>query len=91
MRCKDLANGQVRGERDAQKDLASGHYIQVGYGLPFPWTSEVDQCLRGYGIELRNIGSDVFVNGQDVVTGYEMSYYQSYNAVSSVLSVMKIK
>jgi hypothetical protein len=80
---KDLANGQVLGERDAQKDLASGHYIQLGYGLPFPWTSEFDQCLRGYGIELRNIGSDVFVNGHDVATGYEMSYYQSYNAVSS--------
>jgi hypothetical protein len=73
----------VRGERDARKDLASGHYIQLGYGLPLPWTSEFDQCLQAHGIEVRNIGSDVFENGYDVATGYEMSYYRSYNAVSS--------
>jgi hypothetical protein len=40
---KDLANGQVRGERDAQKDLASGQYIQLGYGLTLPWTSVFNQ------------------------------------------------
>jgi|HubBroStandDraft_1064217.scaffolds.fasta_scaffold98958_1 hypothetical protein len=72
-----------RGARDAREDLAHGHYVQLGYGLPTAWASEYDQCLRGYGIEVRNIGSDVFKNGHDVATGFEMSYYQSYNAVSS--------
>jgi len=71
------------GARDAREDLAHGHYVQLGYGLPTAWASEYDQCLRGYGIEVRNIGGDVFKNGRDVATGYEMSYYQSYNAVSS--------
>src|SRR5215472_6728562 len=76
-------NGQVRGERDAQKDLASGHYIQLGYGMPLPWNSEFDQCLGQYGIEVRNIGGDVFESGRDVSAGTELSYYQSYNATSS--------
>jgi len=81
---KDLSKGQFRGELDAQKDLASGHYIQLGYGLPLPWASEFDLCLQGYGIEVRNIGGDVFEDGHDLATGIELSYYESYNEVSSV-------
>ena len=75
----------VRGERDARKDLASGHYILLGYGLPYPWYSEFDQCLQEYGIEVRNIGGDVL--NLDVIfrdlTGLERSYYRSYNATSA--------
>jgi len=80
---KDLDNAQLRGERDARKDLASGHYILLGYGLPPPGSPEFAQCMRGYGIEIRNIGGDVFAKGRDLATGYELSYYQSYNATSS--------
>jgi hypothetical protein len=79
-----------RGARDAREDLAHDRYVQLGYGLPTAWVSEYDGCLRGYGIEVRNIGSDVFKNGHDVATGYEMSYYQSYNAVSSAAHKAKI-
>jgi hypothetical protein len=67
----------VRGERDAREDLAHGHYVQLGYGLPTEWASEYDQCLRQRcGVEVRNIGGDV-------LTESELSYYQSYNSVST--------
>jgi hypothetical protein len=80
---QDHADGQVRGERDAREDLAKGHYIQLEYGMPLPWNSEFDQCLGQYGIEVRNVGGDVFESGRDISTGIELSYYQSYNAISS--------
>ena len=78
-----LRSPQLRGEWDANKDLFSGHYILLGYGLPTPGAPEFAQCMGGYGIEIRNIGGDVFANGRDLATGYELSYYQSYNATSS--------
>jgi hypothetical protein len=74
---------RVAAHIDAQKDLASGHYILLGYGMPLAWNSEFDQCLGQYGIEVRNVGGDVFESGRDVSTGTELSYYQSYNATSS--------
>jgi hypothetical protein len=75
-------SGSVLGERDARKELASGHYVLFVYGLPVPWYSEFDQCLQGYGIEVR-YGEDFFVNGRDPSTGLELSYYQSYDATSA--------
>jgi hypothetical protein len=67
----------VRGARDAREDLAHGHYVQLGYGLPTQWASEYDQCLRQrYGVEDRIVAGDV-------LTESELSYYQSYNSVST--------
>lgn len=77
-------DASVRGRRDAQKDLDSGHYVQLGFGTPLAWNSEFDQCLGQYGIEVRNVGGDVFQSGRDVSTGTDLSYYQSYNATTSI-------
>ena len=67
----------VRGRRDARFDLAHGHYVQLGYGLPTEWASEYDRCLRErYGVEARTVAGDV-------LTESELSYYSSYNSVST--------
>jgi hypothetical protein len=88
--CKDSADG----ERAAREDLSNGHYALVGYGRPAPWVSEFDQCLQGYGIEVRNIGGDVFTSDAlgnlcDAQTGYGKSYYEAYNAASSAAMKQK--
>jgi len=75
-------SGSVLGERDARKDLASGHYVLLEYGLPIPGSSAFDHCLQGYGVEVR-WGEDFFVNGRDPLTGLELSYYQPYDAIGA--------
>jgi hypothetical protein len=49
----------------------------LGYGLRTVWASEYDQCLRQhYGVEDR-------IAAGDILTESELSYYQSYNSVST--------
>jgi hypothetical protein len=76
-----------RGERDARSDIARGHYVVLGYGLPVnpvlgtnalstEWEPEYGQCLRQrYGVEFRKVTGCVG-------TKSEFAYYGSYNAVS---------
>jgi hypothetical protein len=65
----------TRGERAARRDIAGGHYVLLGYGLPTVYQAEYTRLLRErYGIEYRAAAGCVvseslisYVNAYDVV------------------------
>jgi len=71
----------VRGQRDAHSDIARGHYRQLNYGYPMPWTPEYTHLLRErYGIEVRTVA---FCTPSES----EVEYFRAYNAVSTEAAI----
>src|SRR5215470_15596802 len=65
-----------RGRYAAQRDLAHGHYVILGYGLPPAGISEYRQIMRErYGIEYRQVALCI-------VSRSLISYADAYDEVS---------
>ena len=71
------ASASIRGRWAARSDLARGHYIILGYGLPPTSVAEYQQILRDqYGVEYRQIALCI-------VSRSLVSYADAYNVISS--------
>src|SRR6476619_4095775 len=80
-----FATASVRGEIDAQRDIAQDHYVVLGYGLPSPWRQEYIRLLRErYGIRFRTVA--LCIVSEDV-----KAYADNYNKVTVAAANRRFK